>query len=88
MKPPTSSKKFQPDHLDIETLDYLVPELEEIPEDIEKESLYLNKYTDTEELRLKTASRNKRAIIERIIALWELERKLDSYPGQSELECA
>lgn len=79
---------FQTKQLKSEILDSLQTRLEEIPDSTVSENLCLDKYPDVEELGRKNVSRNKRAVIERMLALSVLESKSKSYEGQSEFECA
>jgi len=61
--------------------------LEEILAQLQKESLVAD-YPDAEGLGLKNISRNKRAVIERIIALSVLESNIKPYADQAKWECA
>ncbi|MBD1906485.1 hypothetical protein NDI37_24460 [Funiculus sociatus GB2-A5] len=61
--------------------------LEEILAQLQKESLVTD-YPDAEELGLKNISRNKRAVIERIIALSVAESNIKPYADQAKWECA
>ncbi|MBD1927731.1 hypothetical protein H6F74_15985 [Trichocoleus sp. FACHB-90] len=61
--------------------------LEEILTQLQKESLAAD-YPDAEKLGLKNISRNKRAVIERIIALSVSESNIKPYADQAKWECA
>ncbi|MBD1835751.1 hypothetical protein H6F61_24495 [Cyanobacteria bacterium FACHB-472] len=62
--------------------------LEEILAQLQKESSLVTDYPDAEGLGLKNISRNKRAVIERIIALSVSESNIKPYADQAKWECA
>lgn len=81
-----NSTKFQLEQLYNQSGNDLPVLLEGFLGELEKENEFKDFHPDASDLRGKNINRNKRAVIERVIALWVLECKLNSYAGQSKFE--
>lgn len=84
----SNSKKFHLEMLEDQSTDNLDKSLEAILAQLEQNQQFISEYPDVEELGLKHISRNKRAVIERMIALCLFKSKQKPNESRTEFECA
>lgn len=84
----SNPKKFHLEMLEDQSTDNLDKSLEAILAQLEQNQQFISEYPDVEELGLKHISRNKRAVIERMIALCLFKSKQKPNESRTEFECA